>query len=318
MKNQTQHTLTRSIGQSTLKAIAWLSVAPFLHGAAAQAQKIKLAEGTRLSVENVEQLSSNKSRTGQEVLYRVREDVLGENKVVLIRRGAKAFGKIVLAKGAGGLGRKGKLDFNIERVQAVDGSMVQLRSSQKADGKNRKGSMVALTLLVSPLGLFMKGKNAVIQPATQFEAFVDESADIDLSATDKGSDAATTPAVNADTNDAPSSITPPADARAHRVTLKGGRSEKGVITGVSKDKLALVTELGTLNIDTDKIESVESMDGGEAQSMTVSLRSGKTVSATLLGFKDGKWSVETANGPASVSHENLVSMSMSSTTRELE
>ncbi|MDF2441233.1 MAG: hypothetical protein JWN98_2217 [Abditibacteriota bacterium] len=327
MKIQGLAASTRNTNQSTLKAMAWLALAPLLPCVTARAQKITLPEGTRLTVETVEQLSSNKSRTGQEVRYRVHEDVLGEDKSVLISRGAEAFGKILTARGAGGLGRKGKLDFSIERVQAADGTIVPLRSTQKVDGKNRYGAVAALALLVSPLGLFMKGKNAVIEPGTAFEAFVDKTAAIDLeiaqqnAALQSTSAAAITSSATAAIGaaiEAEPVVTPPADARAHRVNLKGGHAEDGIITAVSKDKMVLVKEAGTLTIECDKISSIETIEGGQAQPMTLALRSGRSVSATVIGFQDGKWSVQTAEGMANVSHGNLVSMTMNSAIPELK
>jgi hypothetical protein len=282
--------------------------------------KVKLMDGTQISVELLEQLSSNKSRTNQEVRYRVRENIMGPNKEILIRKGAVATGRVIAAKGAGGLGRKGKLDFTIESVEAVDGTKVSLRSQQNARGKSNTGTMAAVTLLVSPLGLFVKGKNAKVEPGTIFETYVNETVEVDVDADDNSTTstkASKAPAANNSSNDI-SDIVPPANAQPATIVLDSGRTETGVVTGMRDDQISFVTEVGTMRVDCDKITSITMKNGGQPQPLTVNLRSGNKVQGTLISYKAGVFSIETANGVATVKKENLNSMFMATATQELE
>lgn len=134
--------------------------------------KAMLADGTHVKLQLTETLSSNKSRVGDKVHYVVDEDVTDSDKKVLISKGAPATGTVTLAKGRGGLGRSGKLEFTCESVTAVDGSQIPLRGEEAKNGKGGKGSMVAVTLLISPLGLFMKGHNITVKQGTVVTAYV--------------------------------------------------------------------------------------------------------------------------------------------------
>lgn len=135
--------------------------------------KLNLPDGTSVKLQVKDTLASNKSKTGDKVEYVVEEDVVDVEKRVLIRKGAPATGVITLAKGRGGLGRSGKLEFTCENVLAVDGNTIPLRGDQAKRGKSGKASMVAVTLLLSPLGLFMKGKNITVKQGTVITAYVD-------------------------------------------------------------------------------------------------------------------------------------------------
>jgi hypothetical protein len=280
------------------------------------ANKLKIEDGTKISLELIDELSSNKSRTGQEVLFRVRDNVLGPNKEILIRKNARAIGKITTAKGSGSLGRKGKLEFTIETVEAVDGTKVKLRSQQVTSGKGKGGAMAAVTLLVSPLGLFMKGKNAKAPAGTLYDAYIDEEVMIDVDASDTPDKQNITSGSAAPVG--AMTITAPAGAATHLVRFVDGTTDTGVVTLLQNGELSIVTDKGTLNVNCDKIESLVATGSGQPQTMTLNLRSGATASGTLESYKDGRFTINTSTGPATVQKDNLLSMSLASATRELK
>ena len=288
------------------------------------AAPVKVLDGTRINVELAEELSSNRSKVGQVVLFRVRENVIIDNKLV-VRANARATGQVIAAKGAGGLGRRGKLDFTLEKVEAVDGTMIPLRSTQTSSGKSGKGAMIAVTLLLSPLGLFMKGKNVKHPVGTPFQAFTDQvvSVDPDKSKAQTNAKTETKADTEADTETpdaapAVADITPPADARAHKITLKSGRSETGVVTMVDGKTLTLVGEVGVLKIPVANIKSVSPQAEGTPQPMAIVLESGTQTSGKLVSMVDGMWKIETDDGNAQIKTANLTSMTMSSGARELK
>ena len=148
------------------------------------ADKIAIPEGTRVRLVLMDELKSNKSTAGEQVHYALAEDLKGPNGEVLIPKGTAAIGLIKKAKGAGGLGRKGKLEFTTDYIATAGDSKVTLRSSQAVDGKSRGGAVVALGLLISPLAVFMKGKNVTVARGEVVEAFVDTATTLPKTAFD--------------------------------------------------------------------------------------------------------------------------------------
>lgn len=133
---------------------------------------LPIKEGTKIRLELAEPISSNRSKVGQAVRLTVKEELVGPNKEVLIARGALAEGRITYAKGAGSFGKKGKLEFSLDSVIAIDNTHVALRSSQAADGKNNAMGGVVGIVLFGPLMGFVKGKNITLQNGTLFDAFI--------------------------------------------------------------------------------------------------------------------------------------------------
>lgn len=146
--------------------------------------KIFLPESTRVKLVLLDELKSNKMDKGDIVHYALLEDLKGPNGVILIPKGTSATGVVTKAKGAGGLGRKGSLEFTADAILTSTQEKVTLRSSQAADGKSNGGAVVALSILISPLALFMKGKNITVAPGEIIEAYVNAQTTLDHGAFD--------------------------------------------------------------------------------------------------------------------------------------
>lgn len=144
--------------------------------------KILLPEGTRVKLVLLDELKSNKVDKGDIVHYALLEDLKGPRGAILIPKGISATGLVTKAKGAGGLGRKGSLEFTVDGITTATQEKVALRSSQSADGKSNGGAVVALSLLISPLALFMKGKNITVPVGEVIEAYVDAPTTLNRSA----------------------------------------------------------------------------------------------------------------------------------------
>jgi hypothetical protein len=153
-------------------ARAQATPAAYANGAAA-ARGTPVPEGTEFYVVTTEDLTSKSASPGQRVSMKVDENVL-VNGVLVIAKGTPVRAEVGEAKGAGMFGKGGKLSLRIESTTAVDGQKVQLRGSPSAAGKSRTGSMVAVTALVSPLGVFIKGKNATYPTGTRLTVYTDE------------------------------------------------------------------------------------------------------------------------------------------------
>lgn len=139
------------------------------------AGKVLLPSGSKLSLELAEPLASNKAKVGDEVVYYVKEDILtADRSKVLIRKGAHAVGHVTKAKGAKSFGRKGKLEFTVEEVEAVDGTLIPLRSTLETSGKGRTTAVALTAAFLTVFGVFIKGKNVQVPQGTVFEAYIDQ------------------------------------------------------------------------------------------------------------------------------------------------
>jgi hypothetical protein len=284
--------------------------------------RVPLQEGTRIRLEVLDELSSNKSRVGQEVRLRVRDNVFAGDKLV-IRQGAKGTGQVTLAKGSGGLGRNGKLEFIINVVEAVDGTKVPLRNEQEVKGRKRTAAVAAAAVLVTPLALFIKGRNATIEAGTVFETYVNQTVPIESretvevpAPTASAETGTTTTSPIAALDEAPTAsvsavASPVTDAQTFVVALTGGRSEEGVLTAIRDNQVNLTTDIGELRIDAAKVTSITAQEGpGTPQTMLVKLRNGKEVQGTLASYQNGAYTLQSPIGTLTMKKENVLSLSV--------
>lgn len=141
-------------------------------------QKNILYEGTEVSLSLNNDLNGKEVKVGEQIEFKVSKDVIVNDKV-MIKQGCRAVGTITDAARSKALGKKGKLEFSIDYIYLPGGKPIKLKSSpEKADSKGR-GAVVATTaVLLSPLALFIKGKQAKIAAGTIFTAYIDH--DIEL------------------------------------------------------------------------------------------------------------------------------------------
>jgi hypothetical protein len=139
---------------------------------AAAATKLLLADGTDVYLAFDEDLSSKTSNEGDTVAFVLTED-LKVGDVVVAKTGAKAVGEITNAQKAGMLGKAGELNMRLDYLKA--GTVkVHLRGTKGGEGKSGVGGAIALSLLVSPLFLLMKGKEIKVAKGTALHAYVAE------------------------------------------------------------------------------------------------------------------------------------------------
>jgi hypothetical protein len=124
-------------------------------------------------------LSSATNEVNDPVHFEVTED-LKVGDIVAIPKGSMGTGHVVDVEKKKRLGRGGKLNFSVDYVKAFDGSNLRLRASSTARGKEKTGTVIATTLLVSPLFLLMHGKDVNVPKGTAFNAYVDGDREIVL------------------------------------------------------------------------------------------------------------------------------------------
>lgn len=139
---------------------------------AASQAAIVLKSGTLVVLETTALLSSKDAKQGQTIPLRVKYDVLISGRVA-IKAGASASGQVTAAEHHKGLGKEGSLAIKPTVVQAVDGQMVPLVGAGTASaGSGTAGAAIGLAVVVSPLFLLHKGKEASIAAGYELQGTV--------------------------------------------------------------------------------------------------------------------------------------------------
>ena len=136
-------------------------------------EAIVVPDGTPFTVVTTEEISSKTATEGDPVTFKADEDVLIDNRTV-ISKGAIVKGTVADAEKSGRIGKGGKLSIRVESVVAVDGQRIKLRASKGREGGDSTGSVIALTLFLSPLFLLKRGSNAKIKAGTKINVYTDE------------------------------------------------------------------------------------------------------------------------------------------------
>lgn len=138
-----------------------------------QDEEFVLAENTAFNIVTAQEISSKKAQPGDEVVFKVDEDVVVKNRV-LISKGTKATGYVVNAEKSGMMGKAGKLGITVESTTTVDGKPLKLRAAKGKEGDDKTNSVVALSILVSSLFILKKGEDAKIKEGTPVKVYVAE------------------------------------------------------------------------------------------------------------------------------------------------
>ncbi|MEJ7617356.1 MAG: hypothetical protein WKF30_10445 [Pyrinomonadaceae bacterium] len=122
-----------------------------------QSDELVIPDGTELAVVTTEEISSKTATEGDPVTFKVEEDLLINNQIV-IAKGTIAKGTISAAEKSGRLGKGGKLGIRVESTTTVDGQKIKLRASQGKEGGDKTGTTIALVALFGVFGFFKKEK----------------------------------------------------------------------------------------------------------------------------------------------------------------
>jgi hypothetical protein len=156
---------------------------------------MKLEDSTPVMLRTKQDLSSATVEVGDRVPFRVVKDVRVADLIV-IPRGADAWGLVTAVQPKRRKGRPGNLDIVIQSVQLLTGENAPLRAKQHSEGKSRNVGKVAdlpAAAIVSfgelvPYVLFSmleKGKDAYWPAGTAFTAYLNGDVVLDRSALDR-------------------------------------------------------------------------------------------------------------------------------------
>ncbi len=148
---------------------------------------LTLRAGTPIVVEASQTYNAKNLTEGQTVNVRVKYNVI-VNKQTLVAAGALGTANIANLVKPGVFGKAGKIELQMQSVQAVDGQQILLSGNPMfAEGQNKKGlawglsiGLFILTIIGGIAGLFIKGKPAEIKAGTTTNTSVASDAQVEV------------------------------------------------------------------------------------------------------------------------------------------
>lgn len=142
-----------------------------------KSSEIMITSGTRIPLIMSETISSDKKggrrvNTGEVISLTVQADVTDVDGNVLVKQGTLVNGTITKSEKRKAAGTKGKLGFSVDFVKAVDGQSIPVNLKFDFEGKSKTAVAVAAGAVVAAPLLLIKGKPAVIEAGTVFQALV--------------------------------------------------------------------------------------------------------------------------------------------------
>lgn len=155
-----------------------------LLGQPAFADWVTLPAGTVVYGETQERVTSRKKETSEGDLVQaiVWRDVQVRGNVV-IEAGTPIVLKVSKVKKSNFAGVKGKLELRAFSTTSVDGTHVPLVGGYDKSGKGKKALAISLAAIVFVPLIFIKGKQAVLEPGTVFDAQIQGNTDMELETT---------------------------------------------------------------------------------------------------------------------------------------
>ena len=149
-----------------------------LWGSSLHSKAVEIPEGTVVSLEFLDLLSSSSATKGQKFSLELVEDLLIDGRTVA-EAGMIAVGTVAKVQKRRMLGRSGDLDLTVDYM-IIKGKRVRLRASKSGKGSNKIAATAVLTYLFGPLGLLKRGKDVDIDQGTLIDAYVDRSITVEF------------------------------------------------------------------------------------------------------------------------------------------
>ena len=136
-----------------------------------------LLAGTQIPLRMNETISSDKKggrkvNTGEVITLTIHQDVTDVDGNVLVKAGTQVNGTITNAVKRKAAGTKGKLSFSVSTITAADNQSIPVNFKYQFEGKSKTGVAVGTAVVVAAPLLLIKGKPAVVEAGTIFQALV--------------------------------------------------------------------------------------------------------------------------------------------------
>ena len=131
----------------------------------------KIEEGTIIIVKSMSNITSKTNIDGEFINFVCAEDIY-INNILIIKKNIKVGARIEISDKAKGLGKEGTLKIIFNYITAVDGQNIPISGVYNyVKGENKSGTAVGLSFVLSPLFLFLKGKEANIPIGSLIEVY---------------------------------------------------------------------------------------------------------------------------------------------------
>lgn len=159
-------------GQMRKLAMTAAAVLSLAISSAASAQSVTLPEGMAIRLETRQDISSKTARVGDQVELAVAKAVV-IGGATIIAAGTPAVGKVIRVRDNGLLGRSGKLDISVSKLNA--GQLdIPVRGQRIAKGKSGTLGAVGAGIVFLPLAVIVRGKDVKLPAGTGFDVYVDQ------------------------------------------------------------------------------------------------------------------------------------------------
>lgn len=139
-----------------------------------------IEKGTVIKVRSLNNLKSDKVAEGDEIELEVYEDLVIDNKKVIVK-GTPVLGYIESFEKAKFLGKEGLLIIQITSTKAIDNSLIPLRIYKSSVyGEDKSDASVLLSVLVSPAFLLKKGGQASVKEGKIFNTYVTRNVNVKI------------------------------------------------------------------------------------------------------------------------------------------
>jgi hypothetical protein len=138
---------------------------------------VTVPEATEFTAQTLDFITSQSAAEGDPIRLEVDYPVV-VNGAIAIAAGSPVKGVVSSVTHASRMGKAGSVSIRLESGETVDGQRVRLRASKTQKTEDKVGSVVALTVLVSPLFLLKKGNDVAYQPGTRVTVYTDEKLDV--------------------------------------------------------------------------------------------------------------------------------------------
>lgn len=133
--------------------------------------KFLLLQGTPVPLLFASAVTSKTAEVGDKIALTLAED-LKVGDVTVARKGTPASGIVTEVDKNGMGGAPGEIFFEADALQ-IDGAPIKLYGGAAREGQDKVGKAIGLMFVpVVPVGIFVHGKDATIQPGALFTAFV--------------------------------------------------------------------------------------------------------------------------------------------------
>lgn len=134
-------------------------------------KSLKLEEGTIIVVKSMSNISSKTISYGESLDFVCADDIFVDNKLVF-KKNSNIKAKVEKIDNAKILGKEGVLEIKFNSLTAIDGQEIPIEAVYgKLKGSNITGTAVNLSIFLSPLFLFLKGKEAEIPIGSTMEVY---------------------------------------------------------------------------------------------------------------------------------------------------